>query len=97
MKEFKDLIGNKVKLTDERLKHILSRHPEISANVNDFSNTLKKPDVIIKSRIDKNIILYHKKYKDYYLVIVVNKAEKFIITAYLSYKVKRGDMKWKKN
>ncbi len=50
MKEFKDLFGNKIKLTDERLKHILLRHPEISANINDFSRTLKEPDVIKKQR-----------------------------------------------
>lgn len=97
MNELEDLFGIKVKLTDERLNHILLRHPEVSSNIDDFANTLKGPDIIIKSRIDENSWLYHKKFKTYYLVIVVNKLEKFIITAYTSYSIKKGDIEWKKN
>lgn len=95
--EFEDLYGRKIKLPAERWTHIISRHPEVSVHFSDIPSALKDPDIIIKSRFEENARLYHKKYKDYYLVVVVDIFKKFIVTAYASYHVKKGDLEWKKS
>ena len=95
--EFEDLHGRKIKLTAERWTHIVLRHPEVSVHFNDISSVLNDPDIIIRSRFEENARLYHKKYKDYYLVVVVDTFKKFVVTAYASYHIKKGDLEWKKS
>ncbi len=93
---FKDEAGVEITLTQERWDHIVSRHPEVKAYYPSFSEVIKSPDVIIGSRIRKETELYHKKYDEYFLILVVDKKKKFIVTAYLSSNVKIGDVVWKK-
>jgi hypothetical protein len=99
----KDVWGNEVRLTKERLAH-LSEHPEMKEQGDKFVQTLVKPDVIIQSRSDKTIRLFHRFYRgtivgDKYLCVVVKyprKGSAFIITTYFTDKVKTGGILWKR-
>lgn len=50
VRRFADEHGNEVRLTDERLRHILRRHPEMAFQLHRFAETLASPDAVIPSR-----------------------------------------------
>ena len=50
MRSFTDERGNEVRLTDERLRHILRRHPEMAFQMHRFAETLSRPDAVSPSR-----------------------------------------------
>ena len=47
---FTDEHGNEVRLTDERLRHILRRHPEMAFQLHRFAETLASPDAVGPAR-----------------------------------------------
>lgn len=63
---------------------------------------LLNPDVIIRSRTDPDVELFYKYYEvtpvdEKYLCIVVKVVhEPFIITAYFTDTIKRGEILWEK-
>ena len=99
----RDIWGNEVRLTQERLAHV-SEHPEMKEQKDKLAETLLEPDVIIQSQSDRAIRLFHRLYKgtivgDKYLCVVVKYPQvgnAFIITAYLTDKIKRGGILWKR-
>lgn len=97
MRRFIDEHGNEVRLTDERLSHILKRHPEMAYQMHRFAETLAKPDAVRASKSSPTVCLYYRIYPDLrgrsrYVCLVVKRAEEysFILTAYLDRKIK-GD------
>jgi molybdopterin synthase catalytic subunit len=97
-----DYAGNIIRLTDERLSHI-REHPEIVIHTEKMNETLASPDIVIQSKSDVEARLYYKHYSglsvgDKYLCIVVKYKEKdaFVITAYFTDSIKKGDVIWKK-
>jgi hypothetical protein len=48
MKTLEDSFGNKVRLTDERLAHILE-HPEMRGMEADIEKTLRQPTLVRRS------------------------------------------------
>jgi hypothetical protein len=102
MTEFKDVWGFKISLTDKRKMHLLE-HPEMSGQEDKLSETLLEPDAVIQSRSDDSVKLFHRFYDrltigDKFLCVVVKYTEAgtFIITAYFTDKVKKGEILWKK-
>ena len=97
VRRFTDEHGNEVRLTDERLRHILRRHPDMAFQMHRFAETLASPDAVRPSRSSPAVQLYHRLYSDLrgrnrYLCLVV-KAESrfsFVLTAYLSRSIKGG-------
>ena len=95
MRRFTDERGNEVRLTDERLGHILRRHPEMSFQVDRFAETLANPDAIVQSRSSPAVQLYYRLYPDLrnrnrYVCLVLKRERNysFILTAYLGRKIK---------
>ena len=95
MRSFTDERGNEVRLTDERLRHILRRHPEIAFQMHRFADTLAKPDTVRASRSSPTIQLYYRLYPDLrgrnrYLCLVVKRGRdySFILTGYLDRSIK---------
>lgn len=96
-----DYAGRQIRLTDERLRHILE-HPEMAGMLDAISETLGQPETVTKSLTDPEARLYYRHYKDTmvgekYLCVVVKQAsidDAFLLTAYLTDKVKRGDLIW---
>ena len=103
MKWFKDLHNRQIRLTYERQEHIETDHPEMSRQIDKIQDTLLNPDQIIRSRIDPDIELFYQHYditpvtKKYLCIVVkVLTDNLFIITAYFTNTVKRGEVLWKK-
>lgn len=100
MKILTDYRGDKVRLTDERLLHILE-HPEMVNMEPAIEETLSKPELVVRSRIDEMTNLnyryyYRTKVGDKWLCVVVKYAveDSFVLTAYLTDKPKQGEQLW---
>jgi hypothetical protein len=103
MEWFDDRYKRKIRLTDERLAHIESDHPEMSGQINKIGATLTEPDIIIRSRTDPEVELFYRYYEvtpvgEKYMCVVtrVRGDASFIITAYFTDAIKRGDVLWEK-
>ena len=95
-----DYSGRAVRLTDERLRHILA-HPEMTDLESEVEATLQAPQKVIQSRTDESVALCYRYYRetivgDKWLCVVVKYMDDdaFIITAYLTDTVKQGDLLW---
>ncbi|MCI0496434.1 hypothetical protein L0Z72_15620 [candidate division KSB1 bacterium] len=102
MKIYKDYSGCDVRLTDERLQHILE-HPEMADLVPAIEETLSQPRIVIRSLTDPNAELNYRFYfntcvGDKWLCVVVKHSSggAFILTAYLTDKIKKGIQLWPK-
>lgn len=92
---FTDEHGNEVRLTDERRRHILQRHPEVAYQMHRFADTLARPDAITISRSNTAVKLYYRLFPDLrgrsrYLCLVVKRqrTHSFILTGYLDRRIK---------
>lgn len=97
-----DYAGNEIRFTNERLVHIVE-HPEMSAHEAKIKETLSSPDIVIKSRSDYEARLYYKLYsgllignKHLCVVVKFKHNDAFVITAYFTDSIKKGDLIWKK-
>lgn len=97
VRRFADEHGNEVRLTDERLRHILRRHPEMAFQLHRFAETLASPDAVIPSRSGPGVHLYYRLYPDEwgrnrYLCLVVKRGadDSFVLTGYLSRGIRGG-------
>ena len=95
VRRFTDEHGNEVRLTDERLRHILRRHPEMAFQLHRFAETLASPDAVSPSGCSPAVQLYYRLYPDLrgrnrYICLVVNRERSysFILTAYLDRRIK---------
>lgn len=100
MKVLRDYQGRPVRLTDERLAHILE-HPEMSALEGAVAETLEHPVLVVQSRTDASAELSYRFYLgtrvgDKWLCVVVKYApdDAFVLTAYLTDKPKKGEQLW---
>ena len=94
-RRFTDERGNEVRLTDERLQHILRRHPEMAFQMHRFADTLASPDAVNPSRSSPAVQLYYRLYTDLrgrnrYICLVVKRGtdHSFILTGYLDRRIK---------
>ncbi|MHC1571505.1 MAG: hypothetical protein ACXQTM_06820 [Methanosarcinales archaeon] len=78
-------------------------HPEISGQLDKIEETLSKPDIIVRSRTDPDIELFYRHYNitpvtEKYLCVIVKilVGDMFIITAYFTDTIKRGDVLWER-
>jgi hypothetical protein len=99
MRTLRDFQGMPVLLTDERLAHILE-HPEMAEMEEKIEETLSYPGWVIESVSDRQARLYYRFYLGTkvggkYLCVVVKAGEKpFVLTAYLTDRIKRGVEIW---
>ena len=103
MKWFKDIHGRQIRFTEERLNHIKIDHPEMSENIEKIQATLLFPDKIIRSETDHEVELFYRYFDttpvtNKYLCVVVKVLvdNLFIITAYFTDTIKRGEILWEK-
>ena len=64
MRHFNDERGDEVRLTDELLRHILRRHPEMAFQLHRFAETLTSPDAVSPSKSSPMVQLYYRLYPD---------------------------------
>jgi hypothetical protein len=100
MKNLGDCFGRAVRLTNERLAHILE-HPEMREMAADLEQVLRRPRLVRRSRSDPAARLFY----DYragtpmggkWLCVVVKYGDNdaFVVTAYLTDKPKDGKTLW---
>ncbi len=71
-RRFTDESGNVVSLTDERLRHILRRHPDMAFQLHWFAETLASPDAVRPSRSSPAVRLYpNLRGRNRYICLVV--------------------------
>ncbi len=95
-----DCFGHSVRLTDERLAHILE-HTEMKDMAAEIERVLRQPQLVRRSRSDAAVRLFYKFYTPTivggkWLCVVVKYGEKdaFVVTAYLTDKPKTGENLW---
>ena len=100
MRVFRDYQGRAVRFTDERHRHILD-HPEMAAVDAEIEHALAGPDSVVESVSDPETRLYYRYLastlvgaKQLCVVVKVQSADAFVITAYLTDKVKKGRVLW---
>lgn len=92
--------GLDVRLTDERLAHILD-HPEMIGIEAAIEETLTSPTLVIESLSDGTAHLYYRFYSgtavgDKFMCVVVKfkPDDAFVLTAYLTDHPKKGTVIW---
>jgi hypothetical protein len=100
MKRITDCFGNIVRLTDERLAHILE-HPEMREMEAEIERVLHQPQCVRQSRTDAMVRLFYEFYAvtivgGKWLCVVVKYGDEdaFVVTAYLTDKPKAGEDLW---
>lgn len=93
-----DVFGRNVRITKERLNHILMVHPEMKKLEDKISHVLKDPDYIKQSTYDEEVILYYKYFTSIkkYITVVVKRDMYFVLTSYITNRIKEGDVLWRK-
>ena len=101
-KLLKDVEGRSIRFTEERRRHILE-HPEMIEMIPAIAETLMHPQRVIESLSDVQAHLYYRFYigtkvgnKYLCVVVKVNIDDAFILTAYLTDTMKRGNILWPK-
>ena len=105
---FKDYFGHEIKLELETWKEIQEKHRELIGKIDRVKETLSNPYKVIKSIKMPNVNLFYRYYKfgppdegkswKKYLCVVVKAvfSENIISTAYVTDKIKRGELIWGK-
>lgn len=87
--------GVTVRTTKEYWNRIITtKHPSIARHESNVKETLKDPDQIRKSKQDPRVYLYYKSIGKVYVCAVadhVTKSEGYIITSYLTDRIKEGE------
>ena len=89
-------IGLTIRTTQTYWNLIQIKHPEIKGKLLLLKETIKMPDLISKSKIDKTVLLFYKRINGYWFCVVTknNVLDGFIITAYITDKIKEGEKIW---
>jgi hypothetical protein len=102
MKTLTDYGGRSVRLTDERLAHIVE-HAEMAGMEAEIERVLRKPQLVRRSRSDAAARLFYEFYAQTlvggkWLCVVVKYVEvdAFVVTAYLTDTPKTGEDLWPK-
>lgn len=88
-------LGVTIRTTKEYWKRIIeTKHPSVKKFEKEAKEALRKPDQIRRSRQDSKVHLYYKKIGKLSICIVadhLNRKKGYIITAYLTDRIKEGE------
>ena len=97
--EIHSALNKKIRTTQSHWNLITKiKHPEIEGKEEEVKECLRNPVEVRKSSEDQEVLLYYKKEGEYFLCVVVRhlNGEGFIITAYITDKIKEGEIVWRK-
>lgn len=89
--------GWTVRTTAAYWQLIEHKHPEITGHLHEIKTCLEQPAMICRSKQDVNVFLFYCTWNGYHLCAVtkrLNDDEGFLITAYITDKIKEGELIW---
>ena len=93
-----------VELNEERWQHIISAHPELTADVVDFIGlALRDPDIVRTDRRFAGTHIFTRWFehllggKQLAVVVVTDAARSWIVTTYVTRRVRQGEIEWQRN
>jgi len=92
-------LNKAVRLYSNQWNRIISeKHPVMADYFQEIKDTLKDPDMVRLSKWDKSVQLYYKRLVKHFLCVVVKieNSTGFVITTYLTNKIKVGEELWRK-
>jgi hypothetical protein len=102
MRVIEDYEGRRIRLTDERLSHILE-HPEMRGMEERITEAVRQPERVLESLSDPQARLYYRFYVDtrvggkhLCVAVKLEQNDAFILTAYLMSKPAGGRQLWPK-
>ncbi|MFH0712937.1 MAG: DUF4258 domain-containing protein [Candidatus Micrarchaeota archaeon] len=77
---------------------ITAKHPSVNGKEDLAKETLINADEIRVSKTDSTVFLYYKQFNDLFMAVVSKhlNGTGFIITVYLTDRIKEGNLVWKK-
>jgi hypothetical protein len=103
MQIFKDVHNRSIRLNEERRFQLETEHPEMTGQIDRIAETLANPDKVIRSKTDATVEVFYRHYqstpvasKFLCTVVKVLPDDHFIITAYYTDAMKRGEVLWEK-
>ena len=99
--EVETLLSTPISVSERYWNYITTvKHPYMQDKENNVVETLKDPEIIRQSRTDENVYLFYRQImyggKQYHLCVVVNRAEGFVIIAYITHRIKEGQEIWRR-
>jgi len=97
--EIKTPLDVRVRVTKRYWNYIVNiKHKVMERKEEIVKNTLSQPDEIRRSRFDEDVFLYYRKEDDrIYCAVAKHEGKKgFLITTYMTDKVKEGEVIWTK-
>lgn len=84
--------GKRIRVTKRHWDHIIGKHESIIGLEEQVKKTLSNPIYVRLSKEDKEVYLYYAPYGRYFISVVCRhlNGDGFIITAYLTDKIKKG-------
>lgn len=97
-----DIFNREIRFTRERWDYIVSKRPIMGKFREQLIDTIKKPEFIKKSVYDSEVVLYYKHFKDIlggkYMVVALRiNIDRFVLTGYISDRIKKGEVIWEKD
>ncbi len=94
-------LGYRVVLTRDRWREIVRfKHPALAGHEAEVRACLRDPEVVRASAKDADVHLYYRTSEHGYVCVVVGQSddpqERFVISAYFTRAVKRGQELWTK-
>jgi len=93
-------LGYSVRTTPEYWRLITTvKHPTLAGKERAVIRALTTPDEVRRSKVDASVFMFYRKLNGKYLCVVTKRlAAKagFIMTAYVTEKIKEGQTVWKK-
>lgn len=90
-----------VRLTQERWEHIEEKRQqgELRPDINEIIQTLKEPEEVRASNHDPKVHLYYRASGNRWSVVVVKQDPRssFVLTAYITDRIKQGGLLWRKS
>lgn len=97
--EIKSSSGKLLRTTENYWTKIITiKHPSLKNKEKEIKKVLQDPEIIRVSKSDKKVFLYYRKHKqNYFCAVTKNEnGSGFLITAYLTNKIKEGKIVWQK-
>ena len=96
--EVTSMLGTRIHLTHEYWEIVATKkHPSVARLLNDAKLALIDPFEVRRSRQDQTVFLYYRKLNAKFICTVAKHLndDGFIVTVYITEKIKRGEVRWK--